>query len=429
MPISPPPPISTPDPTGDYARAQSWSLITAKYADAGSWAQWAAGILNTELTAIKEKLGKDLVSTDLEAVKTAIDAIVLYDPTGFTASYTAPDAPVFTDVPVYEAQTLGTILTIPAVDAITVADPPSAAMTFTNDAFSDALLDALKTKLTNDLTNGSTGLMDAEAGMFARAVQRENDILAEAYDQITTGFSSKGFDLPPGALTALQARESNKSVIRLTDVNTGILELSAKLAQAWNQTSISASAQILDLVGRLFDSKVMRDFEAEKARVTLSIEAFKQTVSVALAKAELNKAEISATISANEGTVKVFEAELQGQIAPMKAIAESNQAVASAYGAAVQGATADVNSQILPEELKIKGMQANGALAGTQAQVALEMAKVAIETSVRELSLEVATMGNVANGAQQMIASALNSVSSSSTFGWNAGANTSYQGK
>jgi hypothetical protein len=172
----------------------------------------------------------------------------------------------------------------------------------------------------------------------------------------------------------------------------------------------------------------MRDFEAEKTRVMLAIEGFKSEVQVALARAELNKAEIAATVAANDGTVKVFEAQIAGQIEPIKAISEANQAKASAYGSAVQSAMNDLQAQIMPEELNLKGIIANTDIAKAKSDIALEESKIAIEMAFRQLQLEVTTMSALAQGATQMVASSLNGVNVSSTFGWSAGADTRYTG-
>lgn len=417
MATLPVPDFTVPDPTSDNARAEAWAMLTAKYADAGAWAVWGASTLEARLVELKNLLGTDVVGDKLAAVNSIIDSIVPYTTSGSFA-YNAPAAPTYEEVPGYQTQTLGTILDIPTVESIVVPDAPSSEMVFTNETFSDSLADALRTKLTNDLQTGGTGLAGAEAGLFARAVQRENDILAEAYNNISSSLSSRGFDLPPGALAALQAQENNKSIIRLTDVNTEILAESAKLAQSWNQTTVTAATAFTELFSRIFDSKVMRDFEAAKQKVILSLEGFKQLVSVLITKADLNKTAITATVEANKGTVEVFKAEIEGQVAPMKAIADTNQAKASAYNAAIMGAKADLEAQTLPEELKLRGATANAQIAGVMSEVTIKEAELVIEAAMRQLQTEAATIAGLAQSAAQLVASAMNGVSASASFGF-----------
>jgi len=428
MALSPPPATSVPDPAGDYARAQSWSLVTSKYADAGNWATWAANLLSGYVTSIQNLLGQDAVTADLAAVTAALDAIDLYTPPVGAFTYTAPTVPTYTAIPSYSAPTLGSITAVPAIANISVGAAPSTMMTFTNTDFSDSLLDSLKGRLAADIATSSTGLGNAEAALFARETARQNAARAAAYTEVTNQFSARGFDVPPGALLAKQTEMNNESGIRLSDSSSQIMAESARLAVDYNKHVLTQSSQLLEALARVFDSKVVRDFEVEKTRVQLALEGFKETIAVELAKASLNKTAIEATISANEGTVKVFEAQINGQVAPMKAISETNQAQANAYSAAVQGATAALNAQIIPEELKIKGVEANSQIAGTKAEIALKEAMVSIESAARHLALEVTTMNGLASGAQQITASALNGVTSSASFGWNASASTNYTG-
>lgn len=402
--------------TADNSFIASKEVLQAKYNDATTWAEWARGDITGHLEDIRNLLGSDIVGGNLAALTAAIDAIALYVPSTVGITYTNPTVPMYDTVPVYAEQTLGTILAIPAVEAITIGGAPGTAITFTNSEFTDSLIDTVKGKLAVD----GTGLGTAEAAMFARETARQNAARALAYTEITTQFSARNFDMPPGALLAKQTEINSESGIRLTDSSTAILAESARLAQAWNTATLTTSVQLLDVLSRVFDSKILRDFEAEKTRVTLSIEGFKQEVSVAIAKAELNKYAISATVAANQGTVEVLKAQIEGQVAPMKAISETNQAKASAYSAAVQGAIGDLTAQTMPEELKIKGVEVNSKIAGTKADIALKEASIVIDQAARQLQIEVTTIAGLAQSASQMVAAALNSVSVSSSFGWSA---------
>jgi hypothetical protein len=428
MPVlNPPPPTELPDPVGDYARAQSWSLVLGKYADAGAWATWAVNLMNDTFTQITDTLNS-AVDPDFADLKAAIDAITLYTPPVVGFTYNAPTVPTFDEIPAFEAQQLGTILAIPAVQGITVGDAPSTALQYTSATFSDSLLDTLRARLSADVTAYSSGLGDAEAALFSRAVLRENSARAAAYSEVTAAFSARGFDLPPGALTAKQTEMNNESNIRLSDQNSQITAESARLALDYNKHILSVSTQLLDLLAKVFDSKEVRDFDAAKTQVQLALEGFKETVAVALARAELNKAEIAATVAANDGTVRAFQAAIEGELAPIRAIADGNQAKASVYTAQVQGAAANLNAQVIPEELKIKGVEANGQLMIAKADLTSKEALMAIEDARNKLQMELEPFRALAQGAQQIIASAMNGVNVSAGFGWSASASTSYQG-
>ncbi len=399
-------------------------VLTAKYADAGAWTTYGAGLLEGYIDKIQEGLNTATASSDLATVTAALAAITAYTPPApFT--YTAPTAPIYDTVPTYTAPTLDAIIAMPTVETIVVGDAPATDVTFTNSTFSDTLLESLKTRLAADIDTSSTGLGNAETALFARETARQNDTRAQAYNEVTTQFASRGYDEPPGALNAKIKEANDTSTIRLSDSSSQIMAESARLAVDYNKSVLSNASQLLDLVSRVFDSGIMRDFEAAKAKVQYAIEGFKQTVSVALAKAELNKTAITATTAANQGTIEAFVAKIEGQVAPIKAVAQANQAKAAAYGAEVQGAVGNLNAQVIPEELKIKGVGINAQIAGTKADVAIKEATLAIEDARRQVELEVQSLLSLASGAQQIIAGALNGVSVSSSFGFSGSATSS----
>lgn len=193
---------------------RAWEALQSKYTTAGNWATWATGLVDSNITSISNKLGTDIVGTNLAAVNTAVEAI---------SQYTAPTTDI-TD-------------------------------------FYDNLIVAVRNKLLADIGTPSTGLGTAEAALFARETARQNTIRAQAYTEITTFHSSAGFDIPPGAVAAKITEASNVSSITLSDSSAAIMAESARLAQAWNQTTLTASLQLFDLVSRI-------GIEVEKLRIS-----------------------------------------------------------------------------------------------------------------------------------------------------------------
>lgn len=394
------------------------SALSTKYADAGNWATYAAAIVEGKLSDINDASKSFDISAFLDAAESAITSIPNVDTPG-AITYDAPTAPSYTTVPeyvapgvptydvveytpptavtyetvVYNAPTAPTYETVtynapaaPTYETITYnapqSDPfltaplptqysagtaPSTTVTYDNPDFSDAILDSLKSKLLTDLSTSSTGLGSAEGGLFANAVARENDVLAEAYNQITTAFSSRGFDMPPGALSALQAQESNKSTIRLTDVNNNIMVESAKLAQAWNQTTVTASSQIIDVLARVFDSKIMRNFEAAKTSVALALEGFKAAIQVLVANAELEGKYLGSVGSYNDVVSKKYSSEIMGETSRIGALSDTNKAKSSQFTAEIQGATAEVSA--LSDYNKALSQGYASAIQGASAEV------------------------------------------------------------
>lgn len=222
-----------------------WEAYQSKYITAGNYAVWAQGLLETNLKEIRDKLEQDDLTPALQDLIALVDAIPSYTPGNiidFTApaapnyqdvpdyvaptmgtlvsvpDYVAPASPALLTIPTYNAPTLGAILDIPTLDPIVIPDAPSSSISFSNTAFSDSLLTAMKAQVEGDLGTGG------EAQMFARHTARVTAERAAAYTEITTQFSARGFDMPPGALLAKQTEMNNESSKRLTDVSADIMQ-------------------------------------------------------------------------------------------------------------------------------------------------------------------------------------------------------------
>lgn len=478
--------------SSQFASDRVFEVVQSKYVTAGNYAVWAQGLLETSLKDIKDKLDNNELLPALQDLLALVDAIQSYTP-GTVAAFDAPNAPVYKEVPDYTSPTLGTLMDIPDYEAptkpsllsipaysgpvlgsmlgiptikdISIPDAPSTAVTFTNAAFSDSLLTAIKSQVESDLGTGG------EAAMFERHRQRVTDEQNDAQIEVTVQFSSRGFDLPTGAWQSQNRRAINNKSKRLTDV-------SADIMQARNQQAMSAGVQLLDMLGRLHDSKIMRDFDAAKTTVQLSLEGFKAIVEAALTEANLEKAKVDAVVATNKGTIDVFLGELQGQLdpiksianvnqslvqafdtevkaavapinaavdvnkgiigvylgevegqtAPMKAIADVNQASASAYSSAVQAATGAVQASVIPEDLKIKQVQTQIETAKTKAGILSDTTKMAIDDAYRHTNMSVETLKAVSLQAAQMIAASWNTVGANVSYDYRASANTSYNG-
>lgn len=291
MPLPTLPEQPLPDPTGDYARSQAWAMLQARYAEAGNYAVWATQVLQTITDQISIVVGTDVVTAELAELLALLDAM------------------------------------------------PATSITYTDNGFSDPLLAALKTRVEADLEASSTGLGNAEAALFGRHSSRIAGENLKSYNQITTQFSSAGWDMPPGGLLAKQTELNNDAAKRLTDVSADIMTESARLALDYNKAVLQQAVAIVDLLGRLYDSKVMRDFEKAKAQIAFDIEILK-----------------------------------------------------------------------------------------TKALVLSDAAKLQVEAALRETTNQMESLRGMAQAAMQMIANAMNSVSSSTSFGFSGSAGTHYDG-
>lgn len=226
----------------DNQQTATKEVLTAKYADTMAYATYATTMLEADIVNLTASLGSDTVDADIAAITAEIGSYLELTPGTITAGTTV---------------------------------------------FSESLLTGLQAKLSADLAGNNTGLGDAEAALFARETARQSSARLISYNEITTQFSARGFDVPPGALLAKQTEANNESAIRLSDSSSQIMAESARLAVDYNKAVMSNAAIILDLLSRLFDSQQMRAFEASKATVMLAVESYKSTLGLMTAKADV----------------------------------------------------------------------------------------------------------------------------------------------
>jgi hypothetical protein len=262
------PPIPTfTDPTAggttpDNARAESWAMLNAKYADTWAMGAWAASIMNAGLVDLSATLGSTTVDADIAALTTEIGSIIAYTP--------------------------------PTVSGGT-------------GIFSDTLLTALRARLAADIATASTGLGSAEAAMFARETARVTAANAKAYSEVTSFYSSRGWEQPPGGLSAKITEMSAESAQNLADSSGKILEESARLAVQYNLGIITASTQLLSVLASVFDSQEGKAYEASKYAALFSVEAYKTSLGMITAKADivLKKGELALTSKARQVQLEV----------------------------------------------------------------------------------------------------------------------------
>ncbi len=265
------------DVVGAYNR--TWEVLLSKYNTAGSWATWAQSVLENSISDIEELVGNEEVTNKINTLVSLLDSLGSFTP---------------------------------------------GSLTYTDAGFTDSVLDDLKAAVTAALGTSSTGLGDAEAALFGKHTARIAAERAAAYNEITLQFSSRGFDLPPGALLAKQTEMNNTASIRLADASADIMAESARLAVDYNKSVLSAATGLVDVMGRLYDSRVMRDFEAAKTEVLLGVDGYKASLAAIEVKAGL--ASKGADLAIN-GLIKQMEV----RVSALQGLAQNaSQMIASA---------------------------------------------------------------------------------------------------
>ncbi len=295
-------------------------------------------------------------------------------------SYAAPDSPVY-DAIVFTSPVAETLQTVPTPTVHTAGAVPQTTMVFANETFTDGLVDGIRTALAVK----GTGLGDAEQALFNRETARQNDARAKAYQEITSQFAARGFDMPPGALLAKMTEMNNESNIRLSDSSSQIMAESAKLTQEWNKTILATAAQTVDILARVFDSRIMRDFEAGKNNVLMTLEAFKASIAVVVANAQLEGVYIGAVGAYDEALIKKYTGEISGQSALVGAMAQSNQSKAAVFQAEIQGAIAPITAGVEINKALVSAYVAEIQGATVPLTTAVEINKSLVSAYVAEI--------------------------------------------
>jgi hypothetical protein len=240
------------------------------------------------------------------------------------------------------------------------------------------------------LLNGSTGLdTTVEQAIWDRARSRQELVNQKLYTETETYFSSRGFNLPNGAMSGRLNEIAIEIVRNDSYLNTDILTEQAKLAQANEQFMLKeAFANVLN-TENMYAENILR--------------TNKNTTDVFIAKVEEYKNAIYGQVARIENVVKVYVTKIE------------------AYKADITAASLDLDAQVKTLEANIKQSQIKMELALKEAELSLETAKI-------QYGLQVESLKAGSQVAAQIAASALSSFNTSASVGFSAGAQVGFSG-
>lgn len=392
------------------------SYLANKANEASQWVDYGANLANSTFGSMPQESAN--VVTDIHNLLAEAASIIAGLPSvtaAETISYLLPTVPTLhedSDIG-YTTPTFDTTIDLPSIEYFQAGTAPDATVVFNNDVFDDALITDVRTAL----SVGGTGLGDAEEALFNRETARQNTARFKAYEEITTQFSARGFEMPPGALLAKQTELNNESNIRLADSSSQIMAESAKLTQAWNQTTLTAATQTIDILGRLFDSRIMRDFEAAKQKVLASVEIFKTGVQVIVANAGLQGQYFSAVSAFNDAVAKKYSAEVSSETTRVNSLLEIDKNKVGKYSAEIQSNTSAMNASTNTEEQKRKVDGIILQKASTVVQLDLESVRASLTALIEKYKGDIEIFRGTSQAACQIIASALGSINTTASLG------------
>ena len=269
-------------------------------------------------------------------------------------------------------------------------NPPGNSFIYNEEIYTSELGDAVDARLLEEVLSSRTILEDGtitygsgipsgvEEAIYLRGLDRLTDQIENDHEQALSYFSSKGHDLPPGALSG-RLLEANAQAARQTlDHSQTVMIQAFELAQKNNQFIIDAglkreqsmmdhfnavanralqSAWYVQQAAILVYTAELDLFKAEmamyateaqvyeaKIRAQLSIlEKYKLQLDAARILGELNQLEVqiyTALVGANESLVRIFSA----QVDSVKVKYEADVTRLRAYGLGIENYTAQVNA-------------------------------------------------------------------------------------
>ena len=219
-----------------------------------------------------------------------------------------------------------------------VADltPPEPMFVWNEAEYSSDIRTQLANKLLSDLVNGGSGLPDAtEQAIYDRATARQELEHNQMYDEALSFFSSRGWRLPPGALSGRLVDVSYKINQVREDLNNDILVQQSKLAQENTHFIIDRAIQneknLMDYINvlqqRAFDA-AKYVVEAALTIYQIKVEAYKAQLEVYKVKAQVFETRIRAEVAKAE----LFKAQIEG----IKASVDAQRLMIEAYKAQVE---------------------------------------------------------------------------------------------
>jgi hypothetical protein len=319
------------------------------------------------------------------------DAPVLSDPDIPVApTLTVPDSPVLRTIILPTAPDI----TLPTFDKGApefTFTAPSTGITFAEELYSSHLLDTVTDRVTTMLAGG-TGLPDAIwRAIWEKNTEREDQNGVKAIREATEEWASRGFSLPPGALTARVAEvrqgvaEAKNTVSRETAIQQAQMEVenirfAVTQALALEDTLLSAHLQrqaralqaqqvTVELAISLFNARVQQfnsQLEAFRAdsevyRLQLEgemkeLEAFRLTIDSKRVETEINRQDVeiyTSRLQALNTQIQLYRGEIEAVQASVdvdKARIDTFKTRVEAYSEEVQAKTAEF--QAYAEQIK-----------------------------------------------------------------------------
>jgi hypothetical protein len=396
-------------------------LVQEKFAQANDYADQAFAEAESYLSQLRTlftsaEMPQYDISYDFQeiALDTDIDA----------ARPEPPDDPSYTDIdlpatPTLEEVVMGALGELPDEPG----DMPAVDFAYDESTYYSALTTYISSLLTDWVQNGGTGLdADVEEAIWDRERGRRELKNEAMYDEAETYFSSRGFTLPPGALSG-RLLEIQKEISRdETEVNNNISVAQAELAQKNTQFAVTSGLNLDQVQREHFNQVSNRLLERAKVAVEIILRAYESKVTTYAARIEAYKkqvdaevAKVSAAVSLNEGKVRNYVAQIDAYRARITAELAIIESTAKVYGFKVAGYEADAKVAEIKLNAQIEEYKGRIQQATNQTELTIKEAELILQGYLGALGIQSTAVSTGGNVASQLAASALSAVNATAS--------------
>lgn len=342
------------------------AFVAARFSQAASYssAAWANAL---NYLGMLSALVIDVNMPDVDIRYVGQEANITTDITA-----TRPEPPTLTDIamslPVFPQ--IEDFMTFPAIEF-----PVSLMNSNSTELF---------TQLLAKLKAGGTGLgADIEQNIWDRARSRAELENAQKYTEVENYFSSRGFNLPVGAMGG-----------RLNEI---VIEIARN------------------------DSYLNNDIAVEQARLAQTNTQF-ILQQVAATVSDYTKNAMSVVVAYNQNVISKYVAQLDGYKTVVQKEVSRIESLLKRFAAMVEEYRVDGNIATAEMEIALKQMALRVDEAKIQAELLLKEAEIEIEKAKMKYGIQVEAIKAGGQISAQIAASALSSVNASAQYGFSAGA-------
>ena len=307
--------------------------------------------------------------------------------------------------------------------------PPNTTLIYNEEPFSSAVAINLRTVINNYILNGGTGLgATTEDAIWQRARDRQAILDEQAYAEIEEYFSSRGWDIPPGALSGRLQEANQTSVRNLTQLNAEIATKQGDLAWQATQAFLTAGIQLETAEREHANAVAQRAFELARSSIDYLIKVYEAKINGYVAQvqilgiqADVEKTRAGIVADINSSNVQKYSADIEKYKAQLSSEMDIIKSMVSVYTLNIQGYDSQARLAASNLEGQIALFNAKISQSNNQTNLSLKEAEIVMQNYLGLLNINVETVRSSANLAAQIAASSLSGISASASLGHQTG--------